>query len=1088
MVGKLLSTTFSQDALNDAVVAQTSSDNNSQSNEFGTRSTVSAWGFWGWLGYRVHTASTLDQQQELFKQLKSELREKYLDIPFIDDEAEQYASILNSEISSAEKKGSFRGTDQTMASIVVVRLAAIARIEAEIDLLASQKGAFLTPRKIAELKSKAELQIASITMSGLRRYRPQSTGGRVSDAQNFDPLKDYKALLRRCQTGSEVIRLTTNSDMSSQGNQGAIEARRSVTRLMLAPQGSVPTEESVAERTLAHCLASLKLAYFRNGSVDAVSTKEVAFDRLVSKYVESRLIDKKTGRLCDLTKNDFQALERLAFKNRSTVGRAERPFNEMFGASAGDPAHSRYSGFTLEKDAGVIHLITESPRHAAMYIETLDPEMHVWKLTKLDFSYIADPLRPAPSLFEKLTDESLFRGTIRFAEGTVTRSMNGEAEYEMTNPTVISAADLKIGKSVPTNLLGMGSGKMKDVTSIRLPMIEIKKIIETAKILRESEIKEEPNDVPFYHLYGRNASTEELSKELKSYQHKQASAMQELVRIQMLLDHFAETKLDSKEAVAIQAAAAAQAAAPAQAAAVPVERPWCPEVLQSLRAQGLLGGLSLEPLQSQPADTPMRRALGTMRERIGTVEEAYVATDKARVKRTDLESRVRQEAHRFRHSVKGLLEDGKGLSASEREQLEKLSLPKVNGLLAGLWNNQRIIHQLSHKIEKLSNIETLELDLKAVRKELQMREVSKTIANEYWQSANDRLAAAMRKLRPDNWEATPSSDELKRYKKNGSFEAIYEQFVKDAIATQQEKLASSDPRRVDLIMARIREKAARQPTSEHNSLSEALTTQDFEPLAARLGELKPAGWRKSWTADRLRDVFLTDAERLNDYIDNLKTAPTSLEDNIRLAVEAERIVRDSLPPPSVVRAKNPDEVVAGIRAKNSDEDLAKIRIRNFGGELPGVPVPMSDEALAELAAALESRYNIRSAEMIKGADGFTATDEKGRLAVRAGNCADWVRSMMWLAGVNIEGIKLASTSSIIPDRYNFSDPQVLSRGRYDSFRVGFARTGFKLHEKTPPSVKEVSPQPRTALQNLDELLMQRRRHGAQYDLNGLMRP
>ncbi|OZI59253.1 hypothetical protein [Bordetella genomosp. 4] len=1082
MVGKLLSTTFSPDSLNDAVVEQTSTDINAGTETttgFRTESTVSAWGFWGWLGYRVHTASTLGQQQKLFDQLKSELREEYLGGEPIDARTENGAHQLNSEISSVEKKGLFRGTDQSCVSMGVVRLAAIKRIEAEIDLLSSRKGAFLTPRMIAELRTKAEIQFASITMSGVRRYRPQSTGGRLSDAQNFDPLKDYKALLRRSQAGSDVIRLTTNSDMSSQGNQDAVEVGRGAARLMLAPRGSVPPEENVAERTLAHCLASLKLAYFRGARVDSVSTKEVAFDRLVGKYVESRLIDKKTGRLCDLTKNDFQALERLAFKNRSTVGRAERPFNEMFEASAAGPAHSRYSGFTLEKDAGVIHLIAESPRHAAMYIETLDPETHKWKLTKLDFAYVTDMSRPDPSLFEQLTDESLLRGTIRLSEAEVTKSMNGgEAEYKMTNPTVISEADRKIGRSVPTGLLGMGSGKMKDVTSIRLPITEIKKIIETAKVLRKREIAEELDDVPLYHLYGRTASKEELGKELKIHQHRQASAMVELVRIQMLFDHLAEMKLDDKEAAAAQAAAAAaaQGAAPAQAAAPAPERPWCPTLLQSLRDQGLLAKLSLESLQRPPRNTPMHEVLGTMKERIGTVEEAYVDTSEAAKKRADLVRSVTDASSRFGASVKGLLEDGKGLSASERGQLQKLFPSEVNGLLAELWYCQRAIHQLSYKIEKLSNIEALELDLKAVRKELQMREASKTIAKEHRQNANVHLAAAMRKLKPDNWDATPSSEELESSKKDGSFEAFYEQFVKDAIATQQKRLALSDSLRVDSIMARIREKAARQPKSEPESLSDALTIRDFEPLASRLSELKPAGWDESWTADRLRDIFLTKPKRLSNYIENLAAAPMSEEDNNRLAAAAKRIVHDTLSTPFAVRAKNPNE------------DLAQIRVKNFGGELPEFDVLMSDEDLAKLAADLESRYSVRSAEMIKGADGYTATDEKGRRALRAGNCADWVRSMMQLAGVNIEGIKLVSTSSIIPDRYNFSDPQVLARGRYDSFRIGFARTGFKLHEKTPLSVRNVSPQPRTALQNQDEFLMQRRRHGVQYDLSGLMRP
>src|SRR5690606_17550379 len=95
--------------------------------------------------------------------------------------------------------------------------------------------------------------------------------------------------------------------------------------LMLIQPGGAPAPEQVAHRTLAHCLASLKHAYFRVSpdSYD-ISTKELAFDREVSKYVERQLVDRTTGRLCELTKSDFFALEKLAFENRSSLGHCER--------------------------------------------------------------------------------------------------------------------------------------------------------------------------------------------------------------------------------------------------------------------------------------------------------------------------------------------------------------------------------------------------------------------------------------------------------------------------------------------------------------------------------------------------------------------------------------------------------------------------------------------------------------------------------------------------------------------------------------------------------------------------------------------
>src|SRR5690606_18098942 len=139
----------------------------------------------------------------------------------------------------------------------------------------------------------------------------------------------------------------------------------------------------------------------------------------------------------------------------------------------------------------------------------------------------------------------------------------------------------------------------------------------------------------------------------------------------------------------------------------------------------------------------------------------------------------------------------------------------------------------------------------------------------------------------------------------------------------------------------------------------------------------------------------------------------------------------------------------------------------------------ADEQEKEVAC-LESRYNDLSADMIKGEDGYTATDAKGQRRVRVGNCADWLRNILRLAGVTIKGIETLSGSSVVAERLSIQDPHMLARGQYDSVRVGVARTGLKLHAPTP-TVKEVTPQPRTASSNAASFLTQSRLDGVQYD-------
>src|SRR5690606_37352509 len=120
------------------------------------------------------------------------------------------------------------------------------------------------------------------------------------------------------------IRLIAGNDTAAAKDRGAIASGTRVPTLTLASAQSIPIEDDVAQKTLMHCVASLKRAYFRvNPDKPKISTKEVAFDRVLSNYVESRLVDKTTGRLRELTTRDFHALERLAFNGRSTAGRFE---------------------------------------------------------------------------------------------------------------------------------------------------------------------------------------------------------------------------------------------------------------------------------------------------------------------------------------------------------------------------------------------------------------------------------------------------------------------------------------------------------------------------------------------------------------------------------------------------------------------------------------------------------------------------------------------------------------------------------------------------------------------------------------------
>jgi hypothetical protein len=1093
MITTLLSTNFSSDSLNAAVVAQTSTDNTSGATKFegfGTQSTVPASGFWGWLGYRVHTTSTMDQQQVLFRQLKSEIREKYLGAATADFGIATDARRLNAEINDAEATGSFRGSDKKSVSASVVKLAAMERIEAEIDQLSSRKGAFVTPRMIAELKAKAEVQFASIEMGALQDYRPQSTGGRVSDAQDFNPLKDYKSLLKRSANGSEVIRFTTDIDNSHKAGHDPIDREASAPRLTLATWKSAPGNEDVAQKTLAHCLASLKHAYFRTATGDVqISTKEVAFDREVSKYVESRMIDKATGRLTDLTQGDFQVLEKLAFASRSTMNRMERPFEEMFRDFSGTAVPSRYCGYMVEKDIGVIHLINQGPRHAAMYIETLDPEKNAWVLNKVDIGYTADEYDKKNPL-QKAGDELIVPGYLMIAEGTVTHRADGqENAYAISNSEVISQADRNIGASVSTRALGfMKEGKMEDVTSMRLPMSDVKRILQAAKAQLKDEKDQLQGNVPLYHYAGRNFSTHDLIKQLVSYDHKQNAAMLELVRIEMLLDHFAELKPTSSPAAALAGNAtealrstAAEAPTGSEVDADAQNTPsglTTPELLQLLRAEGLLGSLSLESQKSLPEDT-----VKSIVDRLHAVHNAYVVSQDAGTIRDGMERRLKQKSKDFEQSVKALL-DSPSVSSQERLVLQKLSKSGIERVLSELWQNHRAIHQLSQKYHNLLSIESLVGNLKAARKELEMRKATRALFSERLRGPSEKMAAAMQALRPDGWTKPITAEALRDYGANRTFKQVFEEFTQAAVDAQQVEIVAQELG-IDRLLTSIREKAARFTAAD---VSSALAEEDFTPLADRLHELKPQGWTTTLNASQLRVEFLTEPNRFNRYVAELIIKQLSAEQSKSSSENAAKIVSDRLDSAYLVfeRAfKAWREPAAKTLTQNLDDGLTPDRKTLRDPDPVQSLAQNADEQVTEMekaVAALERRYDELSADMIKGADGYTATDVKGRRAVRAGNCADWVRNMMRLGGVHIEGIELVSRSGFIPDRFNPQDPVVLARGRYDSFRFGFARSGFKLHEKPSPSVRDISPDARTALRNRDDYQIQARRQGAQYDL------
>ncbi|MBV8406782.1 MAG: hypothetical protein JOY64_04065, partial [Alphaproteobacteria bacterium] len=525
-MGGLLSTKFAPNS-NVAIVKADGHDGTT----FKAQEKVSAGGLPGLFGAKVHAKSTLAQQKEVFSELKRELREKYLGTgDFTQHDAA--ADKLNSDIRAAEKKKSFfskpqsyRGSDSVSVGTDVAKLATIKRLETEIDQLASGKNAHLTPTMLAALKSKAEVQFASIGMDAIKGYRSQSEGGGVSASQNFNPLKDYKSLLRSDNASAKVVRLT------GEGEASRIELAGSKTASV----------EGTAEKTLAHCVASLKQAYFRAGpDAPTISSKEVAFDRQVAKYVERGMLDNATGKLRELTKGDFQKLEKLAYDGRSTVGRVERPFNDIIGKTAGT-ANSRYSDLTLDKDHGAIHLVNDGNPHSVMFIETFDPEANKWNLAKLDFGYSLSE-RSERSLMDKFSGDKLLPGKVMLSEGSVTLAQAGEQQKshqpsQTTNPGVISEADLKIGRNVPSKLLGFINlgARMDDITSIRIPISELNKMLETAKLQHDQSNDGLQGNTALYHLKGQSLSGADLTRHPAGYEEQQAEDTLELARSEALL-------------------------------------------------------------------------------------------------------------------------------------------------------------------------------------------------------------------------------------------------------------------------------------------------------------------------------------------------------------------------------------------------------------------------------------------------------------------------------------------------------------------------------------------------------------------------
>lgn len=935
MVGHLLSANFSLNALNEAVVeeAAPTQHGDEKKQKFGTRATVSAGGIWGFFGWRVHSASTLGQQQKLFAQLKSELREKYLGIQQFSMREENDAALLNHYIRCAEKTGVYRGSDRQRVSASVIRLAAIKRLETDIDHAAAKSDAFVSPRMIADVKRRADMQFASIMLSGLEGYHSCSTGGQALPDQDFNPLKDYKSLVRGATATSGIIRLIAGNDTAAAKDRGAIASGTRVPTLTLASAQSIPIEDDVAQKTLMHCVASLKRAYFRvNPDKPKISTKEVAFDRVLSNYVESRLVDKTTGRLRELTTRDFHALERLAFNGRSTAGRFERPFDEVFGDGACMTAQSRYSGFRLGREAGVIHLIDQGGPHSMMFIETFDPEKREWHLTKLHFSFTPSSTQENRNVWQQLVDEQLAPGKIVLSEASVTCNQSGTKDaYRARNENEISDADMKIGRAVMDRAFGViPYGEKGYITSMRLPAADIRKMLQVVKTQHGADTEGLQGNTALYRFRGKDVSSDELSIQLGRYQYKQAQTMFEFVRMQMILDKleaFEREENDVKNAFKQGVINRGQTVLEAEQQADRTEFTIAFDgervsLLQYLRKQGVLDLSYGTYPEGRSLQAQTYRAIQNVEDKVRALKTTIEARPNGCQAWERLKWDLRTSGDYFNGRVQSLL-DNPSLCAEERRQLENVSPTNIERVTSDLWRNHRAIHQISQKIDNLSRIEALEIALKAARKELDMREASKAIAEDNWIRARNRFAGAAHTLNPGNGVTAIAAD-------------------------------------------------ASSPLS---------TTE----------------WRAHIT-------FQVYAEK---------------------AAEQEKLV-----------------------------------------------------------ASLESWYNDLSADMIKGEDGYTATDATGQRRVRVGNCADWLRNILRLAGVTIKGIETLSGSSVVAQHLSIQDPHVLARGQYDSVRVVVARTGFKLHAPTPtstPTVKEVAPEPRTASSNAASFLTQSRMHGVQYD-------
>src|SRR5690606_12639661 len=170
-------------------------------------------------------------------------------------------------------------------------------------------------------------------------------------------------------------------------------------------------------------------------------------------------------------------------------------------------------------------------------------------------------------------------------------------------------------------------------------------------------------------------------------------------------------------------------------------------LLQYLRKQGVLDLLHGTYSEGRSLQVQTYRAIQNVEDKVSALKATIEARPNGCQEWERLKWDLITSGDYFNGRVKSLLDDP-SLCAEERRQLESLSPTNIERVTSGLWQNHRAICQISQKIENLSKIETLEIALKAARKELDMRVASKTIAQDNWIRVRNRLAGSARAPKP----------------------------------------------------------------------------------------------------------------------------------------------------------------------------------------------------------------------------------------------------------------------------------------------------------------------------------------------------